>query len=476
MIKHFFKDSIIYAIPSILTRGVAFILLPVYTHYLSPSEYGAIELLTLTFALLNIVLPLEITQAVARLLPETENRLKSSLASTAFWFTFASFMAFVSILWFFSSEAALFLLGNASLSSLIRLAAFAMLANALFYLMQNQLRWSLQPRAYSISGLTFSFTMAATSVTLVAAFNMGLKGVILGQLSGSIIGLFSAFYFSRATIPIKFDIDMQQLKEMLAFSSPLILSSIAVYFTLFTDRWLLRELMSIDDVGVYSVAYRLASITSLVIIAFQMPLVPLIYHNYKKAETAGAIGEIFAYYLALLLPLVLLLSLFSNEIVFFVSPPDFQEAAVLIPLLTISVVLMNIYFFSPGLGLAKKTGTKAIINIIAAIINIILNFVWITEFGRIGAAMATFCSAATLSGLMFWLGNREYAITYRTRRITIAFSIILLFIFFPNITPSIWYGKLILWISASAAIVSTLITKEDLNKISCYFSKPASKP
>ena len=93
--KHFFIDVIIYGLPPIVSRGIGFLLLPIYTRYLSPEDYGVLEMITALYVLLNLTLPLEIKQAVARFIPEQNNiEDKARIASTAYWFTFLLFSLF----------------------------------------------------------------------------------------------------------------------------------------------------------------------------------------------------------------------------------------------------------------------------------------------------------------------------------------------------------------------------------------------
>ncbi len=471
MIRRFFNDSAIYAIPNILSRGIGFFLLPVYTHYLTPSEYGVLEFLVVAFVILNLTLPLEISQAVARLFVDVDQKKKALYASTSFWFTAIGFSLFAVIVWLFPEDMAKFVLGNETLVYEVCVGALAMIINALFLLMQNQLRWTLQPKAYAVTSLLFSLVTAMLAVMLIAGFGMGVMGFIWGQLVGSIFALSGALYFARNTVPIGFALDLTSLKEMLSFSSPLVISGIAVYFTLYADRWMVRELLSIDDVGIYSVAYRVATIASLPIAAFQMSLAPLVYQHYKDPQTPRLIGEIFSWFLLFVLPLILLIGAFSPEIVSMVTAPEYLEAAQLVPWLTLAVVLMSVYVFSPGLGIAKKTRTIALINIVAAAVNILLNLIWIPEFGRIGAAIATLCSAFVMAGMYFWLGNREYIVAYRKWRSGLVIFLTVLLMLLVSVFTMGLPTRIMFWFVFVVVISGVLITTDDWDKLRVFFLK-----
>jgi len=465
MIRRFFKDSAVYVIPSILSRGIGFFLLPIYTHYLTPSDYGVIEFFAVFYAILNLTLPLEISQAIARLLPDAKSDKKSIYASTSFWFTTMGFLLFTAVVWLFPEMMAGLIFGNTSLVNEICIGSLAMVANALFYLLQNQLRFTSQAKAYAVTGILFAIVTSSITITLVVAYDMGVNGFMWGQLIGGFTALLAALYCVKSTVPIGLNVDVRLLKEMLSFSSPLVLSGIAVYFTLYADRWALREFLGMDEVGIYGVAYRVAAIVSLAVVAFQMSLTPLVYQNYKKPETPKSIGEIFAYFLLLALPLILLIGMFSVEIVSIISAPEFHDAAILVPWLTISVLLMNVYVFAPGLGIAKKTHIIALINVTAACVNVLLNLYWVPKYGMIGAASATLCGAVVMASMYFWLGGREYAIVYRKWRTMLAVSLNVSLLLLVAILPFNLHERVLIWFAGAFFTACILMTASDREKL-----------
>src|SRR5205814_2027610 len=95
MLRRFFKDSAIYGVSSIITRGIAFLLLPFYTRVLSPTDYGIVDLLTIFAALVNLTVALEISQGLARYFTDAETEPeKIEYASTALWFTIGAYTLF----------------------------------------------------------------------------------------------------------------------------------------------------------------------------------------------------------------------------------------------------------------------------------------------------------------------------------------------------------------------------------------------
>ena len=95
MIRRFFQESVVYALSSVLTRGIGLLLVPFYTRVLAPADYGAIEILAVVGGLVNIVVAVEISQGMARYFAASrDERERASYAATALWFTIATYSAF----------------------------------------------------------------------------------------------------------------------------------------------------------------------------------------------------------------------------------------------------------------------------------------------------------------------------------------------------------------------------------------------
>ena len=85
MKKQLLLDSIIYTVANILTKAISFIMIPVYTSFLSAKEYGVVDLLVVTGSIISVIIGLEIHQAVSRFFPESNNNDKITIVSTGFW-------------------------------------------------------------------------------------------------------------------------------------------------------------------------------------------------------------------------------------------------------------------------------------------------------------------------------------------------------------------------------------------------------
>jgi O-antigen/teichoic acid export membrane protein len=189
---------------------------------------------------------------------------------------------------------------------------------------------------------------------------------------------------------------------------------------LYIDRLAINALMSIGDVGLFGVGYRVASIITLLMAGFQGALLPLVYHRYQDASTPAELARIFRYFTAAALLLTAGLSMFAREALAVLSTPDYYAAWAVIPLLVPAAILSNMVIFAPGLGIAKKTGLIAAINIAGATINTLLNLALIPLLGIQGAALATFISAAIIFIVYLRYSQRLYPVPHRWPQLGLA--------------------------------------------------------
>jgi len=391
MIKSFFKDSIIYTIPSILSKGISVILVPLYTRVLNPSDYGSLDLFMVFANLVNLVVALEISQGVSRYYAsESDSFRKTLYASTALWFTFICYILFSTLMIFLSSSINDILMGQSNQLKAFRCGIFYILVNGVFYLVQNQLRWELKSKEYFLVSIILTIITALLGVYFTYLEGLGLFGLILAMTFGSTTASIIALYLLRKSF--KFRFCRNCLLEMLRYSSPLVASGIAVWITLYVDRLMINHFLSIWDVGVFSVGYKLASVAGFAIIGFQGALTPLVFAHYENPNTAKDIEKIFRYFIAIALIIYLFIGLFANDILVLMTTPNYYDASLVIPYLIPAIFISKMYIFAPGIGIAKKTGIILWINIFCGVLNLFLNFYMIPRFGFIGASVATMFS------------------------------------------------------------------------------------
>ena len=165
MLRTFFKDSVIYTLPSIVSKGMTLLLIPLYTRVLSPADYGSLDLLLVFMSIINLTVALEVSQGVARYYSMASEPLnKIEYASTAFWFTLGCYSLFAVIASVNSEQLSSLVMAREGFGNVFQVAILYIWANGLFYLIQNQFRWELRSKRYAIVSILSAVTTAIVSV------------------------------------------------------------------------------------------------------------------------------------------------------------------------------------------------------------------------------------------------------------------------------------------------------------------------
>lgn len=419
LLRTFLRDSAVYAVPTFFSRGLYIILVPLYTRVLSPADFGSLDLLMVFAGLVNLTVALEVSQGVARYyVSEPDADRKVLYASTAFWFTVFCYTLFLIVALMFAPALSRLVMGAQGLENMFRIGTVSIWLNGIFYLVQGQFRWELRSKHYAAVSLLVTCVTAVVAVTLAYYFEWGFAGILCGSVAGALVGCVYGVWHLRNSFRPCFQMD--RLKDMLRFSAPLVPSGIAVFVSLYVDRLMINHFLSLDEVGLYGIGFRLASTVGLVMVGFQAALTPLVYVHYREEQTPQQLALIFRWFLVFALLIYLFLSLFASEILHFITTPAYYSAATVVVYLVPAILLSNMYIFAPGISIAKKTHLILYINLCGAVLNAGLNWLLIPKLGITGAALATLLGYACVFAAYMSISQRLYFVPHQWRTLGIA--------------------------------------------------------
>lgn len=423
MIKRFIKDFSIYGFTGILSKGIAFFLVPFYTRIFTPNDYGIIDLLAIVAQLVSVTFPLEITQAVARFLADDNGSKRNTdlVSSVGFLFTIIALSLFLLIALPFTNYWTVLLLDDIEYKFIFQLAVINMFFSGLYYFVQNQLRWILKPIKYSIVSITYVATTIPLTILLVLVFDLKLVGVFYAKIAGAVTSFFLGWYFSKENYYFIFS--YKKFRQMLEFSLPLVPSSVAVFLINSAQKIFIKALMSLSDLGLYGVGSRLASIINVGFQNVKTALIPIIYQNHEGKNTPSGISKLFNWMTYLLLLMIVSISVFSQEIIRVLTTPAYYSSYILVPFLLVDVSIKGLTeSFTPGLAISKKTKIIAILNIFGAIISIGMSYTLIKIFGLIGAAIAVLLRSLVIFIVQLTYSQKYYPIPYKMKKIIFSFT------------------------------------------------------
>jgi O-antigen/teichoic acid export membrane protein len=414
------KHSAIYGLGGLVQRILAVLLLPIYTRYLSPDDYGVVETLVALTTVLVITLRLGITNAFFRFyFDSSEPAHRRLVLRTSFWFTMGMATLGLVLGVLFSRELATALFGSSGDAEVVA-AAFVGLWAQMNY---EQLTSLFRVEERSVAYVTASFanigiTIAATLI-LVVGLDAGPLGVIVGGFTGTLLVYAALIGYRREQLGLQFDREL--LRQMNRFGLPLVPSALFLWVTNFSDRFFLLKLADQQEVGLYSVGVRIASAMALLLTAFRLAWPAFAYSIEDDAEAKRTYAFVLTYLVALTSWVALGLGLLAPWLVGWIAAPSFAESAEVVGPLAFAVVPFAGYVvIAIGIGRARRTQFNWVVTGAAAVVNVVLNLLLIPPYGMMGAAVATIAAFGTMFLGMTWWAQQIYRVEYQWRRVATA--------------------------------------------------------
>ncbi len=455
----------IYGFGGIITKAINFFLLPIYTRVLVPADYGTLELVYMVGSIIAISYGLMISSGYVReYYVNKDEEHRQILLSSTFWFAFVSTMIVLLLTFFLASELSQLLFKFEHGNLFLKLIAISMAIHAHSMIFYNLLMVQEKSKKYiSIQIITLLLTIGLT-IYFIVFLRWAVKGVLIAQVIGySIEFLILSILLMRVSIK---KISLSALKEMLKYSIPLIPLQLAAFVLNLSDRFFLQNYQNLNEVGLYSMGYRFASLVPLLAIVPLRAYGPYIFSltdDTKKCKKT--IADFSRYYVAYVLTITLVISMFSREIIMVMVDKNYYSGWTVVYLLSLSYVFYGTSnILSVGIDITKKTWLKAFSWIIAALVNIGLNFLLVPSYGMIGASIAT--SISFLLVIVLYLIALKYI--YPIELQYMKFIVITVFTSLTYIISIYLNFTIILAIISKAILLLIFLT---ILIVSGYFSK-----
>ena len=418
--KRLAKHSAIYGLGGIVSRVLALLLLPLYTRYLRPSDYGAIETLLALSAVLVTVLRLGISSAFFRYyFDAADDTGRTLVVRTSFWFTITSAtMGLVAGL-LLASPISHTLFGTGDRAGLVRASFVGLWAQMNYEQLTSLFRVEERSIAFVLATLANLLVTVAATLVLVVGFDQRALGVVIGNFTGTLTVYLALLAYRRYQLGLQFDRHL--FRQMNRFGLPLVPSALALWATNFSDRFFLVKLADVREVGLYSIGVRIASALVLLLTAFRTAWPAFAYSIEDDDEARRTYGYVLTYLVFLSSWLALGLGLLSPWLVHLLTTPPFYSASrVVAPLAFAGVAFSGYIVMAIGVGRARRTQFNWVVTGIGAAVNVGLNLILIPPYGMMGAAIATAAAYSVMFGGMIVNAQSVYRVPYQWRRVITA--------------------------------------------------------
>ena len=413
------KNSIIYLSSSIINKAVPFLLLPIMTKYLSPGDYGILSIYTVAISLYTALIGMNLHMNISKNFFKISKEELSLYIGNILIILSVTFLFYLAITYLITLKFdTIFSIPSEYLLLIPFISSMIMVNELNTTILRNE------QRAYMFGVFEISNTIVKMSVTilLLLVFSYGWYAQVFGVLTGAIIffivGLI--YMYKRDYITLKYN--KEKMKDILNISIPLIPHLLSGIVIAMSDRLFIEKMVGIEAVGIYTIGYMFGMIVMLFTDAFLKAWSPWFYKNLAE-PTHNKKRKIVIYtyfYLIAIFILAIFISLAGEFILPYFVDERFYGAGKFILWVSLGYAVRGSYqIFFPYLVHISKTSFLAISSVIAAILNLLFNYILIEYCGAIGAAYATILAFAVSAILVFWYQNKHYSMPWNLKRIDI---------------------------------------------------------
>jgi O-antigen/teichoic acid export membrane protein len=405
------ESSVIYLLSTLLNRAVPLLLLPILTRYLTPNEIGIIAIIQVFLTFFQSFfggLNINISRNYFSMGRDRFASYMTALVVVLFsLFLSSTVLSFL----YLAVDLPLFGLSESWLLAMPILACLSM-ANLLNLTMLRTEERPLRYAAWEISNGVMSLIL---TLVLLLGLQIGWEARAYGiVVPMALYGVFGLLALSRRNM-LPLDFRWSDVKEALSVTMILIPHTLSGVVVSLIDRIFIKEMMGIDQVGIYTIGYQFGTLTMFITVAFLKAWQPWFFKKMASGSIAdrGEIARNTWIYLGLLTVGSFLYWVAAYIALPYVVDQRYWEAKLLLaPLVMASAAFGGYQIFFPYLVHLKRTNVLAIATPVAALINVLLNFILIPRFGISGAAYATLCAYVFTFVYVAWISCRRVSLPW----------------------------------------------------------------
>lgn len=424
------KNSLLYLISTICLKAVGFLLLPLYTHLVSPTEYGYVYVVSAFQTFMGLFLTLSMHGAINRFYFECKGIEEVKQMYSQQVSTIAFFASIITIC---------MLILKAPISQMLNLPEkyfiYAVLISyfSLFYNMVIALLYAMeQAIRISITSIAVGSSTIIAQLLMVLKLDDKAQALILAMLFSAVLTFVIFLIYSRPFFVIpKFKRD--ELSKYYKYSLSQLPSDVSVWFVAASDRILLNRMQGASSAGIYGMGNTLGHIPSMIFHSVNKAYVPYVFRHYRESDEGNRnslkdVAETTTKIESVLTVLVVSLIILSNNIVSTLEA-RYIDSAIIMPLILFAIWIdcNRIIFMNPLAYNVKYIKVKSLIWVLAALLDVSLNLFLIPRYSAYGACMSLIISYSISCLLILYFSSKAKVVGYNKKRLV---QIVLISTFF----------------------------------------------
>ncbi len=419
-LKKLVGQTAIYGLSSVIGRLLNYLLVPLYTRYFLPAEYGVVTEIYAYVAFLVIILTYGLETAFFRF-SQKDNDVKV-VYSTALISLIVSSIIFVILMFISSSEIANWM-GYAGHTEYIEWFAIIIALDAISSISFAKLRAQNKAIRFASIRLVNIFVNISLNIYFIVYQEFGIEYIFIANLISSVITIFLLLPEMLTSV---WSFDKILWKKMMIYALPLLIAGLAGMTNETIDRILLKHLLpnpatAATELGLYGAFYKLSIIMMLFIQTFRFAAEPFFFAQEKEGNGKYIYADVMKYFTIIMAVIFLGVTIFYEFIKGFLGSEYHDERGFLVvSILLLANLFLGIYYnLSIWYKLTEKTKYGAYLSIFGAIITLALNFMLIPIIGFVGSAWATLVCYFSMTIASYYLGKKHFPVPYNIKRIVL---------------------------------------------------------
>lgn len=437
-LKSIFKSSLLYSLSGIMAKVMGLILIPFFTNvlYLSQEEYGVMGLMEALLVLSPTIIIFGINIGFSRFYWDKDYvGKKKSLMFNNLLLTIVSSSFFFLLVYTFRDNLSRFLFTSTDYSNILLIGviiAFFIITNGF---MTELLKLNEKSKKLTAINFIYYTSLLCLTILFMVVLKKGLLGVYIAQLLALIVQFI--FYIPLFIKHTEIKFDKLIIKDLLIYSLPIAAASLSSVMFSLADKYTLRFMSDLPDVGYYTLGFRLSNTFKIIIsVSILSALIPVLYKTMKTKEGYKMHERSFKYISILGACLALSFILLRTEIVrIFAHDPSYLVSSIIIPFVVCGLYISMLKdIIIVGLNIEKKTKFIGFSTFIMAFVNIALNILCVYLFSILklelilGTAFATFLINIIYLLWVYFYSRKFYPVRYKIGSMFLILFLMILFV------------------------------------------------
>lgn len=457
-LKLFGKNALIYAIGTICLRAASFLLIPLYTRFLSVSDYGLLVTLLMTIQIMVFFIDWGTGKGFTRFAAEYESKnlighlLSSTILIIIVGGSIVTGLSVLFLLPFFRS-----ILHTDQVLEYIVLTCCAATTLSLYVHITSYYRARNEGVKYMIVNFSASMLLIVVNLVFLVIFHQGIRGALMAHIItyGGLWLFVSLNVFSNTGAGFS----MQLMGKLFRFGFPLVFAMSGDLITQASALFFLSYFLNLEQVAIYSLGYKIAQIASMILILpFQLAYEPFVYAHINKPEIRVTIAKLLTYLILAFVFVAFGIAFVSRDLLRVIAPPEYFSAYLVIFLILPGIAFTGVYYIGESLlHIRNKTYITGITVTVTTVLGVLLNYLLIPRWGIYGIIVVFNVTIISTAVLLMILGVKAFPIRLELRRLGIAGILLVSFLtivfLLSETSPYVYYSVLPIVVCVGMAFI-----------------------